>query len=59
MAETRDVFVIQKNGDKTFWHRAGVAFVNQDNSLNVKLDLLPNVDLQIRAREEKKEGNSK
>jgi hypothetical protein len=23
MAETKDVFVIQKNGDKTFWNRCG------------------------------------
>lgn len=59
MAETRDVFVISKNGDKTYWNKCGRAFVNQDGSLNVRLDLLPSVDLQIRAREEKKEGNSK
>jgi hypothetical protein len=29
MTETKDVFVIQKNGDKTHWHRAGVALVNR------------------------------
>jgi hypothetical protein len=54
MAETLDVFVIQKSGEKSLWHRAGVAFQNSDGSLNVKLDLFPNVDLQIRAREEMK-----
>jgi hypothetical protein len=50
MAETKEVFVIEKNGDKTFVHRAGIAFVNRDGSLNVKLDLFPNVQQQIRDR---------
>jgi hypothetical protein len=44
----KDVFVIRKAGSKSFWHRCGTAFVNRDGSVNVKLDLLPNVDLQIR-----------
>jgi hypothetical protein len=44
----KDVFVIRKVGSKTFWNRAGRAFVNSDGSVNVQLDLLPNVDLQIR-----------
>jgi len=48
MAETKEVFVIEKNGDKSYWHRAGVAFLNKDNSLNVKLDLFPGVQIQIR-----------
>jgi hypothetical protein len=46
----KDVFVIRKVGSKTFWNRAGRAFVNSDGSVNVQLDLLPNVDLQIRDR---------
>ena len=52
----KDVFVIQKNGSKSFWHRAGGAFLNQDGSVNVKLDLLPGVDLQIRDAKEKENG---
>jgi len=48
MAETKEVFVIEKNGDKSFWHRCGIAFVNRDGSLNLKLDLFPNVQIQIR-----------
>jgi hypothetical protein len=48
MAETKEVFVIDKNGDKSFWHRCGVAFVNRDGSLNLKLDLFSNVQIQIR-----------
>jgi hypothetical protein len=39
MAETRDVFVISKNGEKTYWNKCGRAFVNADGSLNVRLDL--------------------
>lgn len=40
--------VIDRDG-KPFWLRVGVAFVNKDGSLNVKLDALPtNGTLQIR-----------
>jgi hypothetical protein len=48
MAETKEVFVIEKNGDKSYFHKCGIAFVNRDGSLNVKLDLFPNVQIQIR-----------
>jgi hypothetical protein len=55
MADTqvKDVFVINESGDKKYWNRAGRAFVNKDGSLNVKLDLFPNVQLQIRDRKER------
>jgi hypothetical protein len=46
-----DVFVIQPNPNergKSFWNRCGVAFVNKDGSINLKLDLFPNVQMQIR-----------
>lgn len=52
MADVKEVFVIEKNGDKSYWHRAGVAFTNRDGSLNVKLDLFPGVQLQIRDKKE-------
>ena len=43
------VYVITKRKDKSFWNRIGVAFVNQDGSLNVKLEALPaNGECQIR-----------
>jgi hypothetical protein len=48
MAKPKIVYVIQEDGDKKFWHRAGVCWVNRDNSLNLKLDLFPNLQLQIR-----------
>ena len=51
--ERKDIFVIQQEGDKTYWHKCGVAFVNRDGSLNLKLDLFPNVQLQVRDPKEK------
>jgi hypothetical protein len=41
------------NGEeKTFWNRAGVAFdPNKDGSVNLKLDLFPNLTFQIREKE--------
>jgi len=48
MATRKDVFLIREGKDKNYWSRAGVAFVNRDNSLNVKLDLFPGVQFQIR-----------
>lgn len=48
MSEPKDVFVITTNGDKSYFNRCGVAFENKDGSLNVKLDLFPGVQLQIR-----------
>ena len=49
--EIKDVFTIQQNGEKSFWIKLGVAFVNKDGSLNVRLDGLPvNGSLHIRNR---------
>jgi hypothetical protein len=56
MAKTREVFVIQPDPNdekKNYWHRCGVAFENRDGSLNLKLDLFPNVQLQVRDKLEK------
>jgi len=52
-ANQKDVFVIRKAGSKTFWNRCGRAYVNRDGSVNVELDLLPNLSLQIRDKKEK------
>lgn len=42
-------YVITKTGNKTYWNRIGVAFLNADGSLNVKLNSLPvNGEMQIR-----------
>jgi hypothetical protein len=55
MPKPKDVFVIQtdqKDVEKKYWHRCGVAFDNRDGSINLKLDLFPDVQLQIRDRQE-------
>jgi hypothetical protein len=56
MAKPKEVFVIQPDPNdekKNYWHRCGVAFENRDGSLNLKLDLFPNVQLQVRDKLDK------
>lgn len=40
-AKLKIVYVITKRDKKSYWNRIGVAFVNQDGSLNVKLEAVP------------------
>ena len=50
-------YVITERNDKSYWNRIGVAFINKDGSLNVKLDALPiGGQLQIRDYEPREEG---
>jgi len=56
MAQRKEIFVIQKEGDKSYWHRCGVGFVNQDGSVTLKLDLFPGVQMQVRDPKEKENG---
>lgn len=45
------VYVITQRSGKSFWSRIGVAFVNTDGSINVKLDAMPvSGEMQIRDR---------
>ena len=37
----KEVFGIVDRGGQSFWTRIGVAFVNEDGSLNVRLNYLP------------------
>lgn len=37
---------------KTYFNRAGVAFENSDGSLNVKLDMFPQLTFQVREPKE-------
>jgi hypothetical protein len=42
-------YMITTRGEKKYWNRIGVAFVNSDGSINVKLEALPvGGDFQIR-----------
>jgi hypothetical protein len=43
------VYVITERNDKKYWNRVGVAFVNSDGSINVRLEALPVTgEMQIR-----------
>jgi hypothetical protein len=43
------VYVITSRGEKKFWNRIGVAFVNRDGSINVRLEAVPvSGEMQIR-----------
>jgi hypothetical protein len=43
------VYAIEDNGaDKKYWREVGVAWRNADNSINVKLYMLPLLQLKIR-----------
>jgi hypothetical protein len=43
------VYVITERNQRSYWNRVGVAFVNSDGSINVKLEALPvSGELQIR-----------
>lgn len=44
------VYVITGKGERKFWTKVGVAFVNRDGSLNCKLDSLP-VDGELHIRD--------
>ena len=49
----KDVFaIVEKGGNqRAIWIRVGAAFVNQDGSLNIKLDAVPLTGtLQVRER---------
>jgi hypothetical protein len=49
-------YAITERNDKTYWNRIGVAFINKDGSLNVKLDAFPiGGTLQIRDNEPREE----
>ncbi len=47
--ETRSVYAITERGEKSYWTRIGIAYVNRDGSLTCRLDALPvSGTLQIR-----------
>jgi len=49
MADYKIVYAIVERGTKRYWLRIGMAFVNRDGSLNVRLDAVPLTgQLQIR-----------
>ena len=58
MSNIKNVYMIQKGEKTNFWTKIGVAFVNKDGSLNVKLNAVP-VDGQMQIRDPKPKSNEK
>lgn len=52
-----EVYGITERNQKSYFTRIGVAFVNADNSINVKLEFLPAVGQTIQIREPRPEDN--
>ncbi len=51
--------IVERGANKAHWVRVGVGFVNQDGSINLKLDAIPtNGTLQIREWEPRDERSS-
>lgn len=51
------VYVISERGARKFWNRIGVAFVNSDGSLNVKLEAIPvSGEMQVRDYQPREES---
>lgn len=51
------VYVISERGARKFWNRIGVAFVNADGSLNVKLEAIPvSGEMQVRDYQPREES---
>jgi hypothetical protein len=53
------VYVITRRNDRDHWTRIGVAFVNSDGSINVKLEAVPvNGEMHIRDYVAREDGDS-
>jgi hypothetical protein len=51
------VYAIEDNGpEKKYWREIGIAWRNRDDSLNVKLYMMPLLKINIREQGEEKEG---
>ena len=51
------VYVITDRNQRKYWNRVGVAFVNSDGSINVKLEAIPvSGEMQIRDYVPREEG---
>lgn len=64
MAKQRlEAFHIRKGktaeGERSFWTRCGVAFVNKDGSINLKLEMVPlDGEVHLRAPNPKKDAGT-
>lgn len=50
------VYAITERNEKSYWTRVGVAYINKDDSLTIRLDALPvSGTLQVRDDERERE----
>ncbi len=49
-SKVKAIYVISSKGERKYWTKVGVAFVNRDGSLNCKLESLP-VDGELHIRD--------
>jgi len=54
----KTVFAITERGNKSYWTRIGVGFVNADGSVTLKLDAIP-VNGQMQMREYDPPGDAR
>ena len=48
-SKVKIVYTVSERNGRSFWNRVGVAFLNRDGSLNVKLEAVPvSGEMQIR-----------
>jgi len=48
MLQPKILYLLVETNEKTYWNRAGVGFVNSDDSINVKMDLFPGLTFNLR-----------
>lgn len=55
-SKVKAIYVISSKGERKYWTKVGVAFVNRDGSLNCKLESLP-VDGELHIRDHLPQGD--
>jgi hypothetical protein len=48
MSQPKILYLLVETNEKTYWNRAGVGFVNNDGSFNIKIDLFPGLTFNLR-----------
>jgi len=48
MSQPKILYLLVETNDKTYWNRAGVGFLNNDGSFNVKIDMFPGLTFNLR-----------
>jgi hypothetical protein len=57
--EMKTVYTVVERGNKSYWVKIGIGFVNKDGSWNLKLDATPtNGSIQVRDYEERQENGN-